>query len=87
MKTKGHFSEAICTEVRLFLVEVRLGIWNLENLVGNTGSRSLDPKRGRDETLAKEEETASHDENSTACPTVSCDCVWSGKSTSLHSQE
>ena len=55
-QNQGHFSEVICTKVRFLLVEVRLGIWNLQNLVGNTGSRSLDPKRGRNETLAMEEE-------------------------------
>lgn len=43
---EGHFSEVMCSKFRFLLVAVRLGIWNLEDLAGNTGSRCLDPKRG-----------------------------------------
>lgn len=53
---QDHFTEMISTKAIFLLGEMKLGIWNLENLVGNTSSRIWDPKRRSDETLAKEEE-------------------------------
>lgn len=46
----------ISIKVIFFLGEMKLGIWNLENLVGNISFRIWDLKRRSDEILVKEEE-------------------------------